>query len=359
MRVAIAAAGSGGHVYPALAVADALLELGLAHDDIVFFGGDRMEAATVPAAGYPFVPVEIHGLRRSMSVDNLRLPALVRRARAVMVDEIRRREVGAVVVFGGYVAGPAALAARATRTPLVVHEANAVPGLANRLIARRADVVFTSFSAAARELGSAEVIGSPLRPEFAAYDVDRLRPAARDRYRLDPDAPVLGVIGGSLGARFLNDVARVLAADPGRTYEILHLTGRDHAEALAVESADVAGWTTIPFEDAMVDFYAAIDLALSRGGALTVSELDATHTPAIVVPLPAGRAYQAHNAADLAESGGAVIVEQSTETEVAAAVSAVIADPGATRDMRGARTAIDHGSAARTMARRILEVAHA
>lgn len=359
VRVAIAAAGSGGHVFPALAVADSLVELGVDPGDIVFFGGDRMEATTVPAAGYPFVAVEIHGLRRSLSMDNLRLPILVRRARSAMIDEIRRRNVEVVVVFGGYVSGPAALAARATHTALVVHEANAVPGLANRLVARRADVVFTSFRSAAEALGAAEVIGSPLRSAFTEFDRPRLRQDARERLGLDPDATVLGVLGGSLGARFLNDVARILATDPARAYEILHLTGRDHGAAFAAESAEVPGWVTVPFEDSMVDFYAAIDVALSRGGALTVSELDATHTPAVVVPLPAGRSYQAQNAADLADAGGAVVVPQSTEVDVAGIVAGLMADRPALDEMQRARSSIDHRAAAHTMARRILEVADA
>lgn len=359
MRVAIAAAGSGGHVFPALAVADALRDLGLDHEDIVFFGGDRMEASTVPDAGYPFVGVEIHGIRRSLSADNLRLPLLIRRARATMVEEIRGRDIRAMAVFGGYVSGPAALAARATGIPLYVHEANAVPGVANKLIARSADAVLTSFAHAATGLPGGEVIGSPLRSAFSEFDRARLAPAARQRYGIGSDRPVLGIIGGSLGAQFLNDVGRSLAADTDRDYTIVHVTGPSHGEELAAESAGVADWVTVPFEDDMVSFYAVADLALSRGGALTVSELQATRTPAIVVPLPAGRGYQALNAADLEAAGGAVVVDQTDIADVAERVRGLMADPDRRRRMADARHDVDHRTAARTMAQRILEVGDA
>lgn len=359
MSVALAAAGSGGHVFPALAVADALVELGTPRDDIVFVGGDRMEATTIPEAGYDFVQVEIHGIRRSLSTDNLRLPLLVRRARADIAREIRTRDVRSVAVFGGYVAGPAALAARSAGRPFVLHEANAVPGVANKLIARSAATVFTSFSAAARALPRAEVIGSPLRPEFGRFERGALAPVGRARYGIPPDAPVLGILGGSLGARFLNDVGRLLAHEPGRDFAIVHLTGPSHADDLAVESAAADDWVTVPFERDMVSFYATCDLVLSRGGALTVSELQATRTPAVVVPLPAGKAYQAENAADVEAAGGAVVLAQTTETDVAGRVLALMADPATRTQMAAARHPVDHGAAAHTMAQRILEVGDA
>lgn len=359
MRVAIAAAGSGGHVFPALAVAAALRTSGMAADDIIFFGGDRMEATTIPAAGYPFIEVEIHGIRRRVTLDNLRIPNLVRRARRVMIERIRTMEIGAMAVFGGYIAGPAALAARATGIPLIVHEANAVPGVANRMVARSASAVLTSFSPAGEALPGAEVIGSPLRSAFTEFDRSVVGPAARARYGVPADAAVLGILGGSLGAAFLNDVGRRLAADSGRDYSIIHLTGRIHGDEMAAASADIDGWVTVPFEDDMVAFYAAADLVLSRGGAMTVSELQATATPAVIVPLPAGKGYQARNAEDLEASGGGIVVEQSTLSLVAATVASIMDDPLRLERMRAAESSVDHRAAAHTMARRILELADA
>ncbi|MCL1598191.1 MAG: glycosyltransferase, partial [Actinomycetia bacterium] len=163
MSVGIAAAGSGGHVYPALAVADEIVSRGVARRDVIFYGGDRMEATVVPEAGYPFVSVDIHGIRRSMSIDNLKLPLKVRAARDVITTSILAHDVRSMLVFGGYVSGPAALAANKTNIPLIIHEANAAPGVANRLAARKADTVFVAFEPALARLPGATVVGSPLR----------------------------------------------------------------------------------------------------------------------------------------------------------------------------------------------------
>ena len=159
MTYALAAAGTGGHIYPAIAVADALLAAGTRRDDIVFFGGNRMEAEAVPAAGFDFVEVEIHGLRRSLSKDNLRLPGLVKRATRLISSELKRRNVKSVGVFGGYVSVPAALAARRAGAAIVVHEQNAHPGLANRLIASRATTTLVAFPEARHRLKRAQGCG--------------------------------------------------------------------------------------------------------------------------------------------------------------------------------------------------------
>jgi len=359
MRIGIAAAGTGGHVFPALAVADELTARGLAKDDIVFFGGDRIEARLVPDAGYPFVGVDIHGLRRSLSVDNLRLPGKVRAARDVITSTIESRGLAAMIVFGGYIAGPAALAARRAHIPLIVHEANAVPGLANRMIARRADAVYVAFAPTASVLRGATVIGSPLRSEIAGFDRDLLRGDARRRYGLDDDVTVLGVVGGSLGAAFLNDVATILGEDATRSYQILHVTGPDHHTRISARAEAAGGWVTVPFEDHMIDLYAAVDLVLCRGGAMTMSEIQATATPAVVVPLPAGRGYQAGNAADVVGSGGAILVPQGDVEEVASAVRALVDDPERLRAMRTSVPSVDHRRAASIIADRVMGVTHA
>jgi UDP-N-acetylglucosamine--N-acetylmuramyl-(pentapeptide) pyrophosphoryl-undecaprenol N-acetylglucosamine transferase len=360
MKIGFAAAGTGGHVYPALAIADELRRRGWAPGDLVFFGGDRMEASVVPAAGYPFVGLDIHGLRRRFSFDNLRLVGKVRRARSAIIDVITDEDLRVMVVVGGYVAGPAALAARRTHIPLVVHEANAVPGLANRLIARRAAAVYVAFAPAAERLAGAHVVGSPLRREFATFDRAASMPRARRRYGLDPAATVLGVVGGSQGAQFLNEVAASLAAVArDRRYDILQVTGPRNFDEFASLAADVGGWEVIPFEEEMVDLYAACDLILCRGGAMTISELQATGTPAVVVPLPAGRGYQAENAADLIAAGGAVVCEQGSVDGVAAVVEELLAAPERLATMRDPAAAVDHRKAAAVIADRVEELAHA
>lgn len=358
MRIGIAAAGSGGHVFPAIAVADALVARGVARDDIVFFGGDRMEATTVPEAGYRLVKVNIHGLRRSLSVDNLKLPVKVRTASKAIGAEIVRCDLKAMLVFGGYVSGPAALAARKARIPLLVHEANAVPGVANRLVAGRADVVMVAFDAATEKLRGAVVVGNPLRQPFESFDRVERRDAARLRFGLRPGRDVLGVFGGSLGATALNAFAASIAHDPRRDFDVLHLCGAAHYEATAARASTVDGWVVAAFEEDMPDVYAACDLVLSRAGAITVSEIEETSTPAVVVPLPAGQGYQAQNAAELAASGGAVIVQQEDSAAVIRTVFDLMSDPDRRAAMAQRAGETGHRHAASEVADRTLEMIH-
>ena len=153
MTFALAAAGTGGHVFPALAVGEALIEKGVDREDILFFGGDRMEKATVPSAGFRFVELEIRGFRRSLSLANFKVVGLVAKARAKAISTIRQNDIKAITTFGGYVAGPVAMAAKATKIPLLLHEQNAIAGLANSIIVRWASDVFVAFEQAQQKLG--------------------------------------------------------------------------------------------------------------------------------------------------------------------------------------------------------------
>ncbi len=353
MTYAMAAAGTGGHVYPALAVADALVAAGVAAGDIVFFGGDRMEARAVPAAGYDFVPVEMRGLRRSLSPRNLSLPVVVRRARQVIADHLRERHVTVMTVFGGYIAVPAAGAARRAGATLFVQEQNAVPGLANRLVARRAAAAFVGFPDAAARLPRARLTGNPLRASFARFDRAALAAEARRRYGLPAGPPVLGVLGGSLGARVLNEVTIRLAdtLDADRI-AIVHLTGRSHLDAVEARAARApTPWAVRAFEDEMTWFYAAVDLVLSRAGALTISELAATGTPGVVVPYALGTAgHQAANAAALEQAGGVVVMEERDIDRVPAAIEQLLGDPAQLEAMADAARAQGRPDAAEVIA---------
>jgi UDP-N-acetylglucosamine--N-acetylmuramyl-(pentapeptide) pyrophosphoryl-undecaprenol N-acetylglucosamine transferase len=350
MRIGIAAAGSGGHVYPALAVAEALTTRGFDRKDIIFFGGDRMEKTKIPEAGYPFVEVDIHGLRRSLSMSNLTLPLKIRGAAKVIAAEIAQKDIAAMIVFGGYVSGPAALAASRRGIPLVAHEANSVPGLANRMIARRADLVLVAIKQAADVLKDAVVVGNPLRAAFDHFDRQALRTTARERYEIPSDVEVLAIIGGSLGAAALNDIAREIGETPGRPFHLLHLTGEAHSTEMSAVAGRSTGWTVRGFEDKMEYVYAAADLVISRSGAMTIAELEATSTPAIVVPLPAGKGYQALNASEIEVAGGAVIVDQSTPEIAVKLAFDIMADPVRRRDMAARAGSVGHRGAADAVA---------
>ena len=356
MKVGIAAAGSGGHVFPALAVADALVSGGLAKDEIIFFGGDRMEAETVPAAGYPFVQLDVHGIRRSLSADNLVLPLKIRAATRVIADHIAAEGIGAMVVFGGYVSGPAGMAARRRKIPLVIHEANAVPGVANRLLAPMAESVYVAFEPATLKLKRATVIGNPLRSEFDSFDRDRLMPEARMHYGIPADSTVLGIVGGSLGAAALNEIAASIVTDPDRDFHVLHVTGEPHFNRVMADVGEQADWTVLPFETEMVRLYAACDVVIARAGAMTVSELHATATPSILVPLPSGKGYQARNADDLVKAGGGVVISQDRSDEIIATAIDLLSDDAKRSAMAQTAVASRHGGVAQIMADHVMEV---
>ena len=358
MSYAFAAAGTGGHVFPALAVADALVADGVDRSEIVFFGGDRMEARTIPAAGYEFVPVELRGLKRSLAVQNLGIPRVVWQARRTMVEEMERRRTRACIVFGGYVSVPAALAARKVGARLFVQEQNAKPGLANRFAARLAHRVFVGFAAARSQLKAAEFTGNPLRPVFSHFDRDEMRPLARKHYGLPEDRPVLGVLGGSLGARVLNEVAEALALSMDSDHmAIVHLTGRDHFAGVA-ETAERASivWCPVAFEKEMEWFYAASDLVLSRAGALTVNELAATGTPAVVVPLGLGT-NQAANVLELEAAGGLVQIPQTQIDQVPIVIDQLIVDKARRAAMGTVMASHGRPAAARVIAGALREAA--
>jgi UDP-N-acetylglucosamine--N-acetylmuramyl-(pentapeptide) pyrophosphoryl-undecaprenol N-acetylglucosamine transferase len=355
---AIAAGGTGGHVYPGLAVADRLVADGVSRHEILFIGGDRMESQLVPEAGFPFLELKMLGLR-PLTASKLALPWLVARAAGRARRELDRRAVAAVLGMGGYLTVPVAWAARRGGLPLFVHEQNAVPGLANRLSSRWARQTFVAFPAAAG-LSRSRVVGNPLRPELAGFSRPQLRHRALARYSLDPGGVTIGVLGGSLGARSLNEaVARMVAGWGGSTLQVVHLAGRAHVAELTRQAAEASlAWRLIAFEESMEFFYAASDLVISRAGALTVSELAATATPAVLVPPGRlSRLNQRANAAYLVEAGAAELVDEERLGDLPAVVERLASDGGARRRMGEAAASVARTDAATHIARALREAA--
>ncbi|GAA4286807.1 undecaprenyldiphospho-muramoylpentapeptide beta-N-acetylglucosaminyltransferase [Georgenia daeguensis] len=356
LRVLLAGGGTAGHVNPLLATAAELRE----HDgaEITVLGTEAgLEGTLVPEAGYPLRVVERVPLPRRPSPDLLRLPG--RLAGAVRSADRAIADSGAQVVvgFGGYVATPAYLAARRRNVPVVIHEQNARPGLANRLGARWAAVVALTFASTPLRAakGRTEVTGLPLRPAVAALVADRATPdgaAARRRSAaaeldLDPARLTLLVTGGSLGAQRLNEaVAGAAAALVGAGAQVFHLTGRGKdsgvREAVAAAARDLPEvarhYHVREYLGAMELAYACADLVLCRSGAGTVSELAALGLPAVYVPLPIGNGEQRLNAADVVAAGGGVLVEDVDldAAWVAAHVSELLGDGEELRRRGGA-----------------------
>lgn len=331
MSFAIAAAGTGGHVFPGLAVGEALVSAGVARADVLYIGGERLESRVYPAAGFPFLSVPLRGLSRGRGpadlAANLRLPAVVAAATRRIRDELTARRARVVLGLGGYVTVPAVLAGRLAGARVAVAEQNAAAGLANRVAGRGADRRFGSFPHT-RGL-SCEWVGNPVRAELAAFDRSALRAAALARYGLDPAVPVLGVVGGSLGAGVLNAAVSALVREwAGPPVQILHLAGEAHAGELAGEAETAPlRWIVVGFEERMELVYAASDLVVSRAGG-AVAELLVTATPAVLVPGAFGSGgHQEANAASLAAAGAAVVVPEGDLARLPAVVAGLLADP--------------------------------
>ncbi len=359
MSFMIAAAGTGGHVFPGLAVGEALLAEGVNRGDVLFVGGDRLEADVYPQSGYDFLQLDLRGLRRSLSLSNLGLPELVMRARNRIKASIVERNVRCVLGMGGYVTIPAALATpRRGNSTLMIAEQNAGAGLANRVASRWASRVFSSFPETAG-LPQAEWVGNPVRSEIADFDRNKLRSIALDHYGIDEKTRTLGVFGGSLGAAAIND-AIVGMLDGWRTspIQVVHITGAANYEAIrAIDAPRGVKWIRKGFEDRMELFFAACDLVVARAGG-AVAEVTATGSPAVLIPGDFGSSgHQAANAAYLERSGAAVIVAQAELDSLGATVSAMLGDQDQLEKMHGASLAIARPDAAKTIARAMIGAA--
>lgn len=306
MHVVLAGGGTAGHIEPALALADALRRRDPSVG-ITALGTERgLEARLVPARHYDLALIPPVPLPRRPTMDVVKLPLRLGMSVRRTIAILDRVGADVVVGFGGYVAAPAYLAARRRRLPVVVHEANARPGLANRLGARFTRYVATSTPDTS--LPHARYVGLPLRRAIATLDRAALRAEGRRSFGLDPDRPTLLVFGGSQGARRLNEAAAAAAPALGRAgIQVLHATGATSGVSVAVAGGGPP-YVTVPYLDRMDLAYAAADLALCRAGALTCAELAAVGLPAIYVPLPHGNGEQELNARPVVRAGGGVLV---------------------------------------------------
>ena len=310
-HVVVAGGGTAGHIEPAMNLADALRrrdpEIGIT----ALGTATGMENTLVPARGYELRHVPRVPLPRRPTLDFLRLPASLRGAVAAAGRVLDDVGADVVVGFGGYVSVPAYLAARKRGLPIVVHEANARPGVANRLGARMTK--FVAVTARAEDLPNARLIGLPLRQTISTLDRAATRAEARAHFGLDPDRPTLLVFGGSLGAKRLNDAATGAApALRAAGIQVLHSAGREHAASISVDQVPgEAPYLVVPYLERMDLAYAAADVALCRAGAMTCAELAAVGLPAVYVPLPIGNGEQRRNALPVVEAGGGLVVEDS------------------------------------------------
>lgn len=311
----VAGGGTAGHVLPALAVAQALVEAGHAPSSIHFVGSRRgLEARLVPEAGFEVTLLPGRGIVRHLAPENVGALMGLAVASAMAMALVARDRPAVVLSVGGYASLPCSLAAAALRVPVVVAESNAVPGVANRLVGRLARASAVAFQGTA--LPRALVTGNPVRPEMTAIDRSpEGRAAACGRLGLLEDRLVVAIFGGSLGARRINQAALGLARAWGGRGDlaIYHVVGRRDWPDISRDLPRAPGgglvYEAVEYEENMADVLAGADLVVCRAGATSVAELAVAGTPSVLVPLPGAPGdHQTANAQALVDAGGAVLL---------------------------------------------------
>ena len=322
-RIILSGGGTGGHIYPAVAVAEALKRRYGSEVEILFVGAEgKMEMEKVPALGYDIVGLPILGIQRKFTWKNLTVPfrliGSVLKARKV----IRTFRPDAVVGFGGYASGPVLWTAQQMGVPTVIQEQNSFAGVANKILSRKAKRICVAYDGMERFFPAEKIVmtGNPLRGTFGRGSVERSK--ALEHYGFNTELPVVLVVGGSLGTRTLNNMMKswVATLDGEAPVQVIWQTGkfyeREMREFLAKHPTSHI-WQGA-FIERMDYAYEAADLVISRSGACTVSELCLVGKPTLFVPSPnVAEDHQTKNAMALVEKGAAVMVRDSEAVEQA------------------------------------------
>ncbi|WP_293244205.1 undecaprenyldiphospho-muramoylpentapeptide beta-N-acetylglucosaminyltransferase [Mycolicibacterium sp.] len=363
VSVVLAGGGTAGHIEPAMAVADALVALDPGVRITALGTARGLETRLVPERGYDLKLITPVPFPRKPSGDLVRLPLRVREAvrqTRTILDDV---QADVVVGFGGYVALPAYLAARGgarrrRRVPVVIHEANASAGWANRVGARSAQRVLSAVPDPG--LGRVELVGVPVREAITSLDRMALRAEARAHFGFADDDRVLLVFGGSQGAQSLNRAVAGAAEELAAAgISVLHAHGPKNVLDLREPMAGDRPYVAVPYLSRMDLAYAAADLAICRSGAMTVAEVTAVGLPAVYVPLPIGNGEQRLNALPVVGAGGGLLVADAdlTSAFVGDTARALLGDPDRLAAMTTAAALAGHRDAARRVAQVVLEVA--
>ncbi|GHD15285.1 undecaprenyldiphospho-muramoylpentapeptide beta-N-acetylglucosaminyltransferase [Nocardiopsis kunsanensis] len=310
MRVALAGGGTAGHIEPALSLADALRRID-PDTEILCLGTERgLENRLVPMRGYELGLIPAVPLPRRITPRLLTVPGKLAGALSAAGEQLDRIQADVLVGFGGYVATPGYLAARRRRIPTVVHEANPLPGLANRLGARLTPHVYTGHPHT--QIRNGRFVGIPLREQISSLDRLAMGDKARAYFGLRPDLPTLLIFGGSQGAQRINETAFSAVADFARAgVQVLHVVGPKNAEEPQDLTQDGVPYVAVPYVDRMDMAYAAADVAMCRSGAMTCAELTAVGLPGAFVPLAIGNGEQRLNAEPVVGAGGGVMIDNA------------------------------------------------
>ena len=356
-HIVLTGGGTAGHIEPMLATAAALQEAEPDLQVTCIGSAGGLETTLVPERGFTLRTVPAVPLPRRPSGDLVKLPGRLLKARSQAKRILSETNAAAVVGFGGYASLPAYLAAKSLHVPVVVHEANATAGIANKVGARWA--AFVGTAAKTHGLPGSTIVGMPIRKALAELDRPALRAEGLASFGLRAGYRTLLVYGGSQGARTLNNA--VVAAAGGlhdAGIQILHSYGRRNT----VEAADPPEgprYVAVPYIDRMDLAYAAADFVLCRAGMGTVAEVSAVGLPAMYVPLPHGNGEQRLNAEPVVQSGGGLLVEdaQLTGDYLLQHLAPILADEQKVAQMAAAARSAGHAKAAEVLAQKVLEVA--
>ncbi|MYV94565.1 UDP-N-acetylglucosamine--N-acetylmuramyl-(pentapeptide) pyrophosphoryl-undecaprenol N-acetylglucosamine transferase [Streptomyces sp. SID1034] len=365
LSVVIGAGGTGGHIYPGLALAEALRRA--VPDAVISFVGTTrgLEGELIPRAGYRLHTVDMIPFDPSLGAKRYLLPAALLRSGAQCRAILKAQGAQVAVGMGGYPSAPVIVGARMAGLPSLIHESNAVPGRANQFAARLTPNIAVAFDRSRAHLSGGQdalTIGMPIAASLAALDRPALRAEARRALGVPPGARLVLVNGGSLGAARLT-AAAVGLAERWRDRRDVHLhikTGPAQLADTERQLSGLPGARAVPYLDRMDLAYAAADLVVCRAGSATVAELAATGVPAVLVPYPhAPGDHQTHNARVLSDAGAGLLVPdaETTAFRLAGLVEPLLADPARLAAMSGAADPGNHARAADLLAARVLELA--
>jgi UDP-N-acetylglucosamine--N-acetylmuramyl-(pentapeptide) pyrophosphoryl-undecaprenol N-acetylglucosamine transferase len=357
LKILIAAGGTGGHVFPAIAIADEIKKL-RPDAEFKFIGTKgKIESRVVPQRGYSLSFIWISGFHRRMRMDNLLFPLKVIVSLAQSFFLIKKFQPDIVIGTGGYVCGPVLYVASLFGIPMVVHESNSFPGLTTRMLSSRATRIFTAFNATARWLkrkDNIELAGTPTR--------DMLGTVSREDgikfFHLDPSKKTVFVFGGSLGAASINEAVRILVNDcSDSSIQWIWQTGQNDQMQSNVEARKNCQVNT--FIDKIEYAYSAADVVVCRAGATTLAELTRLGKAAVLIPYPHAAAdHQTFNAQTLVDAGAAVMVaDRDVKRKLKDVIHSILNDDKKRNQMNEASRAIGKADAGREIARRILELA--
>ena len=348
ISVVIAGGGTAGHIEPALAVGEALATEHGAR--ITALGTEKgLERDIVPARGVDLRMITSVPIPRKPNADLAKLPFKIIKAVAQTRKVLKDVHADAVFGTGGYVAAPAYLAAKSLGIPFYVLETNALAGIANKLGVKLGGI---GLNATAGSGMPGEVVGIPVRPSLAVDREGAAAQAARAKWNLTAEKPVILVTGGSQGAASINAAVEGAIEDLTQDFQVLHAYGKKNAAPAAHD-----GYTALPYIEDMAGALAVADLVICRSGAMTVAEVSAAHLPAIYIPLPHGNGEQALNSRHLVDAGAAVqIADADLSPELLVHhVREILEDPIRFDAMRTAVASNSAGDVARTIARRIAD----